>query len=589
MGLNYVMQRNWLNLKRHRLTLYVSMPIFALIMALIGSIYSDKLVAAFANIPTFQSLLSNVPPADLENATLLIWFLIFFNIFALLFPAVGIFLGVRMLPFNETDGKELIFSTKMSIFKYFTENFVLVMILVPVTALPVYLVAVSFLGFTSDAMLSMAIAITILSFYVMTVAIVTVFGASIKSSSKMGYGIGGLYYFIFFVLNLLATEIQTSTFSLFGFQLNQLNDFSLMYKMNIFVSAYKQTWNENYLLACTGIIIVFFVLTIVFLYRTDYIESRTSSVKETTKFGDTPRGFRSSFSFVRAPVDSILNKVGWRSPVFRDQLQSSSGFFIVYTFITSFLVFVVMVAYPGNAGMEEIFNDLGSLIGNPLIAGFLFGNTPTAAANANLEGFLMFKLLTLHWLYYGPFLFIATYYILLRDKSNKYDEITWSLPRTRSSVIVSRTFAMILYFWITIAVNWISIWIGYSVLVTFMPDAAMPSVSRTLIAFFFLALGYSLFLFLFVGIALIVNSRFITITLSGIFVVSIFAPMVAYVLEDSWIEYLSPFKYFDVVGIMMDQVNIVQLAIPTILLGGVICTILYTVGVKVYTPRKDII
>ena len=585
----YIVQRNWSNLKRHKLTLYVSMPIFALVMALIGSIYSNNIVTLFENVPTFKSLLANVPKSDLQNATMLVWFLIFFQIFALIFPAVGLFLGVRMLPFNETDGKELIFSTKISIFKYFTENFVLALILVPISALPMVLVTVLYLGLNIDATISIVIATVILSFFVMTVAMVTVFGASTKSSSRIGLGYGAVYYFIFFILNLLASEIQTSTFSIFGFSLKDLNNFSLMFKMNIITNGYERTWNENYLLVCSIIILILFVLTLVFLFRTDYIQTRGGSYTDTTDINETINGFRSKFSFIRTPVDSVLNKVGWRYPIFRDQLQSSSGFFIVYAFVTSLLVFVVMIAYPGNASMEALFLDLNSLIGNPLIAGFLFGNTPTAAANANLQGFLMFKLLTLHWLYYGPFLFIATYYILIRDKSNKYDEITWSLPHTRSSVIVSRTFAMILYFWITIALNWITIWIGYAALITFMPDAAVPSISITLVAFFFLALGYSLFLFLFLGIAVIVKSRYVTLTLAFIFVISIFAPMVAYVLNDSWIEYLSPYKYFDVVGIMMEKVNIVQIVIPKILIGGIISTILYIVGIKVYTPKKDIV
>ena len=580
--MNYFIQRNWLNLKRHKITLYVSWPIFALVMLLIGSIYSDKLVALFTSIPTFQSLLVGVPASDLNNATLLIWFLIFYQIFALIFPAVGLFLGVRMLPFNETDGKELIFSTKISIIKYFTENFVLAMILVPVSALPMFLVVVFYLGLGTNAIISITIATIILSFFVMTVAMVTVLGASTRSSSKIGLGYGATYYFVFFVLNLLASEIQTSP-------AKALNDYSLMFKMNIIQNAYERTWNVNYLLACSVIIVVLFVLTVVFLFRIDYIQSRGGSAEAITQSSEVNAGFRSKFSFIRTPVDSILKKVGWRYPIFRDQLQSSSGFFIVYAFVTSLLVFVVMVAYPGNASMVALFQDLPSLIGNPLIAGFLFGNTPTAAANANLEGFLMFKLLTLHWLYYGPFLFIATYYILLRDKSNKYDEITWALPHTRSEIIVSRTFAMIVYFWITIAINWLTIWIGYGALITFMPDAAIPSASTTLIAFFFLALGYSLFLFMFLGIAVIVKTRYVTLTLAVIFIISIFAPMVAYVLGDSWIEYLSPFKYFDVVGIMMNQVNIIQIAIPSILVGGIVATILYIVGIKVYTPRKDII
>ena len=577
MGLNYLIQRNWLNLKRHKVVIYVSIPVFTFMMILIGSIYTKSLVEAILKVPTFQAVVNN---RNIPDAGMLVWFLIYTSIFIMIFPAVGIFLGIRMLPFNERDGKELIFSTKMSIFKYFLENFILAMILVPATASPIFFVSVLFLGITSDTIISMAIAVILPVFFVMVVTMVSVFGASIKNSSRIGYGFGGIFYITCFILNLLANEIQTSPVSF-------INNFSPLYQMDVFDNALNQTWNLNYILTSVIIIFILFILTLVFLYRTDYIESRSSSVGHIEVGTGTKRKFTSRFSFIRTPVESILKKVGWKNPAFRDQLQSSAGFFIVYTIVTTMLVMVVVLAYPGNENMKLLFTDMNSLIGNPMIAAFMFGHTVTAANNANLEGFLLFKLLTFHWLYYGPYLFIGTYYVVMRDKNDKYDEITWSLPRTRGSILVARTGAMILYFWISIFINWIGLWLAVPILQTYLV-ATPPDVLATISTFVFLALGYSLFLILFIAIAVIVKSRYIIITLVGIFMISIFIPIISYVTENSVIDYLSPFRYFDVFGLLTRQVNIVTNAIPTILVGGILVIALYIVSIKVVTPKKDI-
>ena len=592
--MHYVMERYKLNFRRHRLTFFISFPFFAGIMALLGSLYTGpQLVEAIIKVPAFQ-MLTGV--TNITNPEMLVWFLIFTSIFVLLFPAVGIFYGIKMLPWSEHDGKELIFSTKMSPVIYFIENFILVLILVPLTILPVFLIAILFLGTSSDTINAMAIANTLPIFFVLVVTMVTVFGASIKSSTRYGFAFGGVFYLICFALNLIVSEVGSTSLDISGYHIITLKDISLMSQMNIFQNALLRTWYDNditlgsvvlyynsYILTCIVIIIILFLLTIVFLYRTDYIETRGGYSKSTHLGSETKQGFFAKFSFIRTPIESILSKIGWKYPSFRDQLQSSAGFFIIYTIVTTLLVLVVLLAYPGDSNMQTLFTDMVSILDNPLIAGFMFGHT----VHPNLEGFILLKLMTFHWLYYGPYLFISTYFVVMRDKNDKYDEITWSMPKLRSSIIISRTGAMILYFWLSLAINYIGLWIGYLILTTYM-TASAPNVLATLIAFTFLGLGYSLFLMLFIAISVAVNSKYIIASLIGIFMFAIFIPMVSNILEISWIEYLSPFKYFDVVGLLVDQVNIVSIAIPTIIAGGVIACALYYTSVKLITPRKDL-
>lgn len=645
MNFHFIAQRYWLNLKRHKLTFFVSFPLFGVMMAIIGSVYSKNLIKTLLDVPTFQALIGHI---HIDNPGMLVWFLFYTSIFVLIFPAVGIFYGIRMIPFNERDGKELIFSTKMSPIVYFIENFIIVMILIPLTTFSVFLVSVLFLRTQmplNDAVNYMLIANIFPVFFVMVVAMVTVFGASLRSSSRVGLAFGGLFYLICFALNLIVEEIgsisldignihqalnigdiHVLTLNIGNIHILSLRDLSLMTQINLFQNVLGPTINtshftitqlntvinyNSYLLTCTILIIILFLLTILSLYRVDYIEPRTDFKQNLKNFLYSYRVIGIGFvrvlkitrlyvpavylkraivhiyKLITRPIQAFMSSISKKYPAFSDQLKASFGFFIIYTIATTFLVIIVLLAYPGDQAMNALFTNMSSIIDNPLIAGFMFGHPVSAANNANLEGFILFKLFTFHWLYYGPFLFIATYYILMRDKSNKYDEINWSLPKTRSSVLISRTAAMIIYFWITVFINWLGIPIGYVMLKTYM-DVSPPNAVNTFITFFFLAMGYSLFLVLFLAIALIVNSKYIIISLSSLFIFAIFIPMIGDVSNATWIDYLSPFKWFDVVGLMLQDINIIGTVIPTLLIGSIIVLGLYYYSIKVITPKKDI-
>ena len=593
MQINYILQRYWLDLKRHKLTIFISIPVFSALMILFGTIYpGPDAVKVFSEIPTVQFLIGT---RNIQSPGMLIWFLIRANIFTIIFPVVGIFLGVRMLPFNERDGKELIFSTKISPIVYFIENFLIVMILIPVITLPNFLIAVLFLGKSSidittltitnflpiffdivvasfsngTNMTSMAIANFLPVFFVMVVAMVTVFGASIKSSSKLGYAFGGIFYITSFTLDLVQPEISF------------VKNINLLSQIDLFDNVLNGTWNEGFIFTCLCIIGILFLLTILFLYRTDYIESRSGAVKASKREG---KNFRSRFYFIRTPIETVLSKIGWKYPVFRDQLQNFVVIFILYAIVTSILVLVILIAYPGDKTMALLFTDMKSVLNNPLISSFMFGHT----VEPNLEGFLLLKLMTFHWLYYGPYLFIATYYIVLRDKNEKYDEITWSLPHTRPKVILQRTIAMIAYFWLIVIINWIVLWAGVLVL-TSITDVTAPSFGATIFAFTFLGLGYSLFLILFVTLALIPHPKYIWMILVVIFFSAILLPMLSVMYPNySWIVYISPFKYFDVAGLLLNQVNILGTAIPLILIGGIVILVFYFTIITFWTPHRDI-
>ena len=592
MSFKFASQRTWLNLKRHKLTIIVTIVTFSFMMMVFGSIYpGTKAIEAYAGIGVVQLITGIVDIGD--NPGMFIWILIMSSVFTIIVPVVGIFLGVRLLPFNERDGKELIFSTNKSPLRYFIENFVIVMILIPLILLPPFLISVGFLSLTSEFVTGLAIAFFLPVFFIMVVAMITVLGASIKSSSRIGYAFGGIFFIISFTLNLLSSELEF------------VKDFNLMSQINVFPHAIAGTWNDSslsllflgnlvvfqynqYIITCLVIIAILFVLTTYFLYRSDYIESRTSYGKEFKVIKikrDGSRSITTGVSFVRAPVENILSKIGWKNPAFRDQLQSSAGLFFIYGLITSMMIILVLLTYPGDMLMTILFTDMSAIIDNPLIAAFMFGHTPTAT----LEGFFILKLMTLHWMYYGPFVFIATYNIIMRDKNGGYDEITWSMPRKRSTVIFQRTLAMLVYLWIIVIANWLSFW-GFEILLGVFAGVVVSDFLSTILAFGFLGLGYSLFLIVFIALALIPNPKYLVMTLVGAFMIAIFLPVIAYINPDlSWIAYLSPFQYFDVAGLLLNDVNLISEAIPTIIIGGIISILLYLGSVVLLTPRKDIV
>jgi len=361
-----------------------------------------------------------------------------------------------------------------------------------------------------------------------------------------------------------------------------VKDINLMTQINAFLHAIEGTWNVEFILKCLFLMLLLIILTIYFLYRTDYIETRSTD-KETAGEEDK-RGIMAKFSYIRTPVESILSRIGWKYPAFRDQLQSSAGLFLIYSVITCAILALVALVYPGDAAMATLFSGLDIIFESPIIAAFLFGHKLTAT----LEGFLLYKIMAFHWVYYGPFLFITTHSIIMRDSNAGYDEITWSMPRTRTQVIMERTIAALVYLWIIIIANFVVLYISEIVLGTYA-DIVLTDFSATALTFIYLGIGYSIFLVLFVALASIPRPKYLFITLIGAFLIAIFIPIVWYLNQElSWLLYLSPFYYFDVAGVLLNDIDLIGKAIPETIAYGVIIIVFFVSVVKFWTPTRDI-
>jgi ABC-2 type transport system permease protein len=411
---------------------------------------------------------------------------------------------------------------------------------------------------------------------------ITSLGCAISSSTRTGYAFGGLFFIISFTLNMLHQEIDF------------VKDINLMTQISATEHALNGTWNQEFIVKCLFIAILLIVLSIFFLYRIDHIKTR-STFQETAE-EENDRGIRkiiARFSFVRrfvqTPVESILSRTGWNYPAFRDQLQSLAGIIMLYVVVTSMLLAFVVIAYPGDAAMADAFAGLDVLFESPIIAAFLFGHP----LEGTLEGFLMYKIMVFHWVYYGPFLFISANSILLRDMNAGYDEITWSMPRTRTRIIVERTIAALVYLWIIFLVNFVVLYISQILIGTYM-DVVLSDLGATILTFIFLGIGYSIFLVLFVALASIPRPKYIMVLLLSVFLITIFIPLITFLNPNSlsWLQYMTPFYYFDVAGIFLQDILqqiFFEKVIPEIIVFGAIIIIFFISVLKFWVPTRDIV
>lgn len=578
MSFQFSIQRYWLNFKRHRFFFSIAAIILAVLTALIAIIYpGPTAVRAYVNIPIFQFLTGIT---DVQNPELmLIWVLMMVSSIGLtiFYPVIGIFFGVNILPFNQKEGKELILSTDKSLLRYFLENLLIIIFMIPIVVLPAYLIGIGFLLSSGNSidLTAITIAFILPTFFVFVVTMVTSLGSAIKSSPKTGYALGGVYFIISFTLNLIQEDIE------FFREFTLIKDINLMSQIGAFQHSLTGTWNEEYIIKCLFLIMILILLTIFFLYRTDYIEKRSSYIQKVKE--DNKVGILSKFSFIRTPIESILSRVGWKYPAFRDQLQSTAGIFLIYLFVTSLLQVFVTQAYPGDATMEILFTEMKAILDNPVFAAFTFGHP----MEATFGGFIILKFFTLHWIFYSPYLFLMTYNIIIRDDNAGYEEITWSMPRTRTRVLVERTIAALVYLWLIIIVNFVALYSGEILLSTYT-DIVMTDLLSTALTFLYLGLGYSIFLVIFVSLAAIPKQKYIPLTLAGAFLAALFIPILWYMNQDlSWLQYLSPFYYFDVAGILLNDISL-EKVIPEIIIYGVISIIFFASVLKYWTPRRDI-
>ncbi|MHA2246350.1 MAG: hypothetical protein ACXADY_15525 [Candidatus Hodarchaeales archaeon] len=175
----------------------------------------------------------------------------------------------------------------------------------------------------------------------------------------------------------------------------------------------------------------------------------------------------------------------------------------------------------------------------------------------------------------------------MRNRNAGYDEITWSMPRTRTWVVIERTIGALVYLWIIILANFVVLYTCQILLGTYA-DVVLTDFGATVLTFSFLGIGYSIFLVLFVALASIPHPKYLLVALLSAFLIAVFIPLIWYLNQDlSWLLYLSPFYYFDVAGILLNDILLDKVILEIIVYGAIVLGFFVSV-LKFWIPTKDI-
>ncbi|MHA2203367.1 MAG: hypothetical protein ACW991_06735, partial [Candidatus Hodarchaeales archaeon] len=401
MNISKTLQRFYLHCYRHRTVVGLAIFLYVFLITGIAMFYpGEEALIEFIQLMTF---LGNFPT---DNPGFSLW-LIFFCGFSLslYLPVAGVFLGTNLLPINESDGKEILFSTPKSLTISFLENSAVVVILIGLLTLPSYIVSLALLYINNawDAALNITICFSITLMLVIAITFLTAFGCSINFSKVTGYAIGGLYIVFSIVVELTANQIS---------DLDSLRQLSLFSQAKVVNNSLSGTWNEGFILLVIGLVSILIVASIVLLYRKDFLETgvqQQTIVEESEQ--DSQGKFSEKLSRIRAPMDKLLGKLGWKYPAVRDQFHANATLFIIYLGFMIFYAFYVIGMY-----MEEELGELLQSFNMPFMEALLFGNKISdTIIQRPLETFLAFEIYSFTWMIIAPFFLVVIYDILTRD------------------------------------------------------------------------------------------------------------------------------------------------------------------------------
>ena len=517
---------------------------------------------------SYVSYLSFLGTINLENPGYHFWILLSVSVALTIFlPLSAIYLGVNILPFSERDGKEYLFSTSKSTTKFLLENSFLAIILMILISIPSYLLTTIFLFIngTLETLSNITIGFGLNLAMSLVVLFLTAFGSSLTFSKSGGYKLGGGYFVFSFLID------QTRQINELAF----LRDFSIYSQAEATTHSFLGTWNEEFLFLALILIVILLVLTAVVLRSKDILEGghqtkKKERVIKSSKISD-------KLAFVRAPLDILIAKMGWRFPAFRDQLHSSAGIFTIFFFFIAFITaYIILTFYQGGeTGAPAVLANLDQ----PMINAAMFNYRYDATVNA-LAYFIAIEVLGFGWMSFGPFLLYAVYDLSTRDYRNNYSESTWILPKTGANIIFGRTLAGVLYIILLFGGSLLTI------LATELILGVYTDLVQTLLGFLAATWAYIVIFIFFVALTFLLHQRraFKTITLGFFFAILILIS--GFLANIEPLIYLSPFGYFNFLGIFLGKTTFIDF-LPAALVGTTLVLVLYIYTLKKRVIRQD--
>ncbi len=570
MSLSKTIQRFYLHSYRHRTVVGLAIFLYVLLITGIAMFYPGE--NALVEFIQLMKFLGDFPT---DNPGFSLW-LIFFCGFSLslYLPVAGVFLGSNLLPINEKDGKEILFTTPKSLTKSFLENSLVVIILIGLISLPSYIVSLALLYINNawDAAQNITICFSLAILLVIAITFITAFGCSINFSKNTGYALGGLYIVFSIIVDLSANQIS---------ELDSLRQLSLFSQAKVVNNSIMGTLNEEFILLVIGLVLILILVSIILFYRKNFLESgvqQQTIVEE--KEEKSSAKLSSTLSYIRKPIDNILGKIGWKYPAIRDQLHANATLFIVYLIFMIFYAFYVITMY-----MPEEVSELLQSFNMPFMEALLFGNTiAETIVERPLETFLAFEIYSFTWMIIAPLFLVFIYGIITRDYKNGTTEITWVFPKTGTHIILSRTIAALIYFVILCSAQILTLF-GMEVLLGRLSEHGfMPTLVSYLVSIW----GYSVIFVFFLSLALLVPSKHVLKTLIIGWVFFVLIIFIAFLpgSDFSWMRFFTPFGYFDSISIILDKRTLFDI-LPEIIIGTILTLGFYILILTQRTPKRD--
>ena len=555
-----IFKRFYLHSIRYRLELALSLVILTAMILIFQGIYPGE-----EGLRTYIDVIDVlIGTLDLKNPSYLLWILIGSALFIQYYmPLFAIGFGAKILPFKERDGKELLLTQKQSIYSYYFENVILVIILLFISIFPSYLlIYVDLLRNNAIDSLPNINTLFILAFSIAVFyALLSGLGGIIFFSRSYAYLTGGLY----FVFSLVISIISNSA------DVGNLTDVSIISRVNIIQNSLNNTLPEGVILEIIFLCITVIILSLIVLHKKSFIQSQFGS-KENIQISNDSLSKR-LLRYIYSPVNNLIENI--KQPILRDQMNVLSWIFSLSVFAITFIFVYMAALYPGESEMAMYMTGFQT----PIITGPMF-NHPVVPS---IDGFLAIEIFAFSWIYYGPLLLIATNSIALRDYNNTYSEITFSLPKTEKTVYFWRTLGAVIYILILVIINLVSL-IIVELIFNYTTQA-----EKLITVFLVIAFGYILFLVFFITLVLAVPYKWGQKTLIIGFFYSIAMIILAFAVKGfENLRFLSPFGYFDFVGIFYFNSSLNEIIIPIIFFAIVVIVSFFLV-VKYRLPQKDLI
>lgn len=546
---------------RYRGIFWIGLFFIVSITVMLGAMYPGE-EGMKAYIETIDIIIGTI---DAGNPSYLLWILLTTALFLQYYFALfGIFIGAKFLTFQEKSGKELLMSTPTSPRKMVLKNVFMVAGQLIVMGTPGVLAAavLLYLNDSFDSFSNLLIIFFLGFITAFFFAMLSAFGGVLFFSKNMAYVFGASYFGISLFISIIGNSIDIEGFS----------NLSIIYQADIIKNGMNNTLPLDYIFLVLFLTFVLILLCFFFIIRKDYFEgiaSQEEKVKEVA-----PSAIKEKIGIIRTPMDKILSSLGWRFPIVRDQLNVLAIVFTLTFVATSFILFYIFIMYPGDLEFSTLMTGFSS----PIITAPMFNHEVLG----NITGFFAVEVFAFIWIYYAPFLLLAVNSICLRDYNTKYGEITWALPRSETSIITRRTISAILALNITVLAN------AFVALLTGTLAGYDIDALNLLIAFITVAYAYSLYIIFFVALVLFLPNR---ISQKGLLIGFFFSLMLllsAFILDIEILLYLTPFGYFDHVGIYYGIIEPI-VYFPKFLLFTIITLMFYLLVIRFRSPQKDLI